>query len=346
MAWINKYWFARAGTPRALFVNPKNEKGERPLSKFRDIFRSRPKYVKVKSHPAEPTAAKDSQEDSMKREVPNGLWVKCGGCGAALYQKDLANNLYVCEKCGYHHKVSARERMRQVVDDPDAFVEFDADLRPANPLNFPDYENKVAADFQKTGLRDAIFTGKATVGGFPVVLIFMDFFFRGGSMGSIVGEKVARAFERAGEERLPVISFSASGGARMQEGIFSLMQMQKTAAAVDAHNRRGLLFISVLTDPTTAGVFGSFASLGDINIAEPGATVGFAGPRVIEETIRRPIPPNLQKAETVFEHGFIDLIVPRAEMRETLIRLLRLHAPGTVQAWLQRRAQAAGVPTP
>lgn len=303
------------------------ERGVSVLSKFREIFRARSKYVKVKTTTDSSEPAAGVQEDAAKPEIPDGAWTKCQGCGATLYQKELANNLYVCEKCGYHHKISARERIRQIVDNVDEFIELDSNLVPANPLNFPDYEQKMASDYEKTGLRDAVLSGVGTIGNYPAVIVAMDFFFRGGSMGSIVGEKVARAFEYAGKERLPVITFSASGGARMQEGIFSLMQMQKTAAAVDAHNKRGLLFVSVLTDPTTAGVFGSFASLGDINIAEPGATVGFAGPRVIEETIRRPIPSNLQKAETVFEHGFIDLIVPRSEMRNTLIRILRFHAP-------------------
>jgi len=296
------------------------------LSKFREIFRARSRYVKVKTT-AESPEASEVQEGASKPEVPDGVWTKCQGCGATLYQKELAHNLYVCDKCQYHHKVNARERIRQVVDDADEFIELDSDLHPANPLNFPGYEEKMAGDFEKTGLRDAILSGVGTIGDVPAVIVAMDFFFRGGSMGSIVGEKIVRAFECAGEEGLPVITFAASGGARMQEGIFSLMQMQKTVAAVEAHNQRGLLYVSVLTDPTTAGVFGSFASLGDINVAEPGATVGFAGPRVIEETIRRPIPSNLQKAETVFEHGFIDLITPRSEMRNTLIRLLRFHTP-------------------
>lgn len=287
------------------------------LSKFRDIFRGRPKYVTVRSQTAE--------DKRTKRELPDGLWTKCEGCGTPLYHKDFVRNLYVCDKCGFHHRVGARERIRQIVDNPGEFVEFDANLKPANPLGFPDYEAKVASDFAKTGLLDAIVTGQGTVGGYPVVLIAMDFFFRGGSMGSVVGEKVVRAFERATENRLPVIAFPASGGARMQEGIFSLMQMQKTAAVVDVHSKQGLLFISVLTNPTLAGVYGSFASLGDLNIAEPGATVGFAGPTVIEETIRRPIPPDLQSAETVFEHGFIDMVVPRPQLKSTLVKLLRVH---------------------
>lgn len=289
------------------------------MSKFRDIFRGRPKYVTVRSQ---------SEEDQgAKRELPDGLWAKCEGCGSPIYHKDLAKNLFVCEKCGFHHKVGASERIAQIVDDMDAFEEFDVELWPANPLGFPEYEKKAEADRQKTGLSDAIMTGKGTVGGYPAVLIAMDFFFRGGSMGSVVGEKVTRAFERATKERLPVIAFPASGGARMQEGIFSLMQMQKTASAVEMHSRAGLLYVTVLTDPTLAGVYGSFAALGDINIAEPGATVGFAGPSVITETIRRPIPPDLQSAETVFQNGFIDRIVPRPELKTVLTQLLRYHAP-------------------
>lgn len=287
------------------------------LSKFREIFRGRPKYVTVRSQ--------SENDQGSKRELPDGLWAKCEGCGSPIYHKDLEKNLYVCEKCGFHHKVGARERIGQVVDDIDGFEEFDANLKPANPLDFPDYESKLESDHNKTGLRDAIVTGKGVVGGYPAVLIAMDFFFRGGSMGSIVGEKVTRAFERAIEERLPVIAFPASGGARMQEGIFSLMQMQKTASVVEMHSRAGLLYIAVLTNPTLAGVYGSFAALGDINIAEPRATVGFAGPTVIEETIRRPIPPDLQSAETVFEHGFIDLVTPRPQLKGVLAQILRYH---------------------
>lgn len=291
--------------------------GDLSLSKFREIFRARPKYVTVRSQ--------SETEQGQKREVPDGLWTKCEGCGSPLYHKDLARNLYVCPRCGFHHKIGARERIAQVVDDVAAFEEFDAHLCPADPLEFPHYHEKLEEDRRRTGLNDAVVTGKGSVGGYPAVIIAFDFFFRGGSMGSVVGEKVTRAFERATALRLPVIAFPASGGARMQEGIFSLMQMQKTASAVDRHSRAGLLYISVLTDPTLAGVYGSFAALGDINIAEPKATVGFAGPSVIQETIRRPVPPDLQSAETVFEHGFIDMIVPRPELKGVLVRLLRYH---------------------
>lgn len=295
------------------------ERGGRALSKFRDIFRGRAKYVTVRS-----PVVKDAR---TKKDVPDPLWTKCNGCGTPLYHKDLEKDLFVCAKCGFHHRVGAFERIRQVADDMDDFVEFDDNLRSTDPLNFPHYEEKLQSDFEKTGLFDAIVTGKGYVGGRHAVLIAMDFSFRGGSMGSVVGEKVVRAFERASEKNLPVIAFSASGGARMQEGILSLIQMQKTAAAVEHHNRKGLLYISVFTNPTLAGVFGSYAALGDIHLAEPGATVGFAGPTVIEEAIRRPIPADLQSAETVFEHGFIDKVVPRQELKNALVQLLRLHNP-------------------
>jgi acetyl-CoA carboxylase carboxyl transferase subunit beta len=288
------------------------------MSKFREIFRGKPKYVTVKS---------GVERETQKKEASDAYWIKCTGkdCGTPLYQKQLAKNLYVCEKCGQHHRVSAEERIAQIVDDVDHFVRYDQNLAPGNPLGFPDYEDKLKQDYEKTGLRDAIITGEGLVGGYPVVLIVMEFAFRSGSMGSVVGEKITRAFERATEQKRPVIAFSASGGARMQEGIFSLIQMQKTAMAVSHHSKAGQLFISVLTDPTLAGVFGSFASLGDVIIAEPGATIGFAGLRVIEEAIRRPVPTGLQQAETVYNNGFIDMIVPRTQMKNLLVKLLRLH---------------------
>src|SRR5690606_4747196 len=241
--------------------------------------------------------------------------------------------LYVCDKCGYHFRIGARVRIAQLVDDVDAFVELDKDLVSTNPLNFPDYPEKLKATSEKTGLRDAVITGVGRIQGVETVLAVMDFYFMGGSMGSVVGERVTRAFERAGELGLPIVTVAASGGARMQEGILSLMQMEKTCAAVEKFSRKGLLFISVLADPTTAGGFGSFASLGDINIAEPGATIGFAGQRVIEETIRKPVPPSLQKAETVFNNGFIDMIVPRSELKREIGRLLLWHtAKGPIKS--------------
>ncbi len=286
------------------------------MAKFRGIFRGKSRYVTVRP---------EAEGAGEKREVPDGLWTKCGQCRAMLYNKDLERNAYVCDKCGYHFRIGAAERLQILLDDPEAFEEFDAELAATDPLGFPLYTEKLARDMAKTGQRDAVITGIGSIGGVRTVLAVMDFQFMGGSMGSVVGEKVARAFERAAAESLPIVTFSASGGARMQEGILSLMQMEKTAAAVELYSRRGLLFISVLTDPSTAGVFGSFASLGDIILAEPGATVGFAGQRVIEETIRKAVPPSLQKAETVFANGFIDRIVPRTELKETLGKLLLWH---------------------
>ena len=300
------------------------------MSKFREIFRGKARYVKVR-------AEKEAPEP--KREVPDGLWTKCDQCREMLFNKDLERNLYVCVKCGHHFRISGRVRLAQLVDDLSAFEEFDASLRASDPLNFPQYKEKLARDREKTGNLDAIITGAGPVGGIRTVLIVMDFTFMGGSMGSVVGERVTRAFERATELRLPVVAVSASGGARMQEGILSLMQMQKTVAAVEKFSRTGLLYISVLTDSTTAGVFGSFASLGDINLAEPGATIGFAGQRVIEETIRKAIPPNLQKAETVYANGFIDRIVPRPELKGEIVKLLTWHGH-------RREASGAGETSP
>jgi len=288
------------------------------LSKIRNIFRGKQKYVTVK-----PTA-RDVPAQSQ-RDTADGYWAKCPQCKALIFRKDLERACHVCEKCSYHFPISAQERLRQLVDSMESFVEFDADLAPGNPLNFPEYEAKKERDGKRTNQRDAVVTGKATIKGHPVVIAVMEFGFIGGSMGAVVGEKITRAFERATAEGLPVITCSSSGGARMQEGIISLMQMQKTAAAVETHSRAGLLYISVLINPTTAGVYGSFASQGDIVIAEPGATVGFAGRPVIEAAVGKRVPPELQKAETVFQNGFIDMIVPRQQLKATIDQLLSLH---------------------
>jgi len=292
------------------------------MAKFRGIFRGKSKYVTVRAE----SEGEPSKAQPQPKEVPDGLWTKCPQCGEMLYNKDLERNLHVCSKCGHHFRINARTRLSQLVDDLGSFVEFDADLVTSNPLDFPSYVEKLKAAAEKTGLRDAVITGIGRIGGVETVLVVMDFYFMGGSMGSVVGERVTRAFERAIELKLPVVAVSASGGARMQEGIISLMQMEKTCAAVERHGREGLLYISILSDPCLAGVFGSFASLGDINIAEPGATVGFAGQRVIEEAIRRALPPALQKSETVYANGFIDMIVPRNELKATVAKLLLWHA--------------------
>ena len=292
---------------------------------LKDLFRGKPRYVTVKPPPGSAPAA----GAAARREPPDGLWTKCGGCGSILYTKELVRCCRVCPRCGYHFRIGALERLSQVLDDPAALEPFDTDLVSLNPLDFPSYEEKVARSRQATGLDEAIITGRAAIGEHPVVVGAIDFGFMGGSMGSVVGERITRAFERASELGLPVIIFSAGGGgARMQEGIFSLMQMAKTAQAVARHSRRGLLYISVLTDPTMGGIYASFASLADIILAEPGALIGFAGPRVVEETIRQKLPPGFQTAEFALQHGMVDMVVDRRQLRPTLVRLLGLHTPG------------------
>ncbi|HXE72786.1 MAG TPA: acetyl-CoA carboxylase, carboxyltransferase subunit beta [Candidatus Nitrosotenuis sp.] len=266
-----------------------------------------------------------TQERSPERSsVPADLWVKCSGCGTAVYRKTFEEGLKVCQKCGFHHKLTARERL-DLLADPDSFQEWDAGLRSTDPLGFgPEYLSKLEQDRSSTGLADAVLTGRATLSGLPLALGIMDFHFRGGSMGSVVGERITRLLERARQERLPAVVCTASGGARMQEGMLSLMQMARTSAAVNRLKQARLPYIVVMTDPTTAGVAASFAALGDVILAEPGAIVGFAGRRVIEKTIRQKLPPRFQTAEFNQEHGFIDRVVPRRELRATLAQLLSL----------------------
>jgi acetyl-CoA carboxylase carboxyl transferase subunit beta len=254
--------------------------------------------------------------------IPEGLWQKCPQCAVLLYQKDLERDLKVCRRCGHHLRLSARERVEFTADEG-SFVEMDANLRPANPLGFPEYEEKLARDEAKTELPDAYIWGECKVDGVPVAMGAADPGFLMGSMGCVVGEKVARTMEHAAGKKMPVIVFSASGGARMQEGILSLMQMAKTAAAAERLNAASRPYISVLTDPTTAGVLASFASLGDLIIAEPGALIGFAGRRVIEQGLKVRVDPKSQTAEFHLEHGLIDMIVPRREMRSTLAWFLK-----------------------
>lgn len=276
-----------------------------------DFFRKQ-KYVTVK-----PTTG--------KVDIPEGLWVKCTRCNEILYTKELDKNLKVCHKCNFHFRVGARERVAMTLDQG-SFREYDANLESANPLDFPGYHEKIASAQEATGLKEAVLTGEGTINGYPVVLAVMDPNFIMGSMGSVVGEKITRAIEAAIEKRYPLIIFSASGGARMQEGILSLMQMAKTSAALAKLDQAGVLYISVFTDPTTGGVTASFASLGDIILAEPGALIGFTGPRVIEQTIKQKLPEGFQRAEFMRQHGFVDLIVARNNMKETLANILALHA--------------------
>jgi acetyl-CoA carboxylase carboxyl transferase subunit beta len=282
---------------------------------FSDLFRTKPRYVTVK--PPRPA-------EKPPREIPDGLWLKCENCEALLYKKEIERNLRVCPKCGYHYKVSARERIEQLVD-PDSFVEFAGALTSGDPIDFPNYPAKLSAAQAKTGLPEGVLTGEARLDGYPLVLAAMDFGFIGGSMGSVVGEKVTLAIERATESRRPLVIVATSGGARMQEGILSLMQMAKTAAALSRLAEARVPYVAVLADPCTAGVMASFASLGDVIMAEPGAVVAFAGPRVIAQTVREKMPPGSHRAEFVLEHGFVDLIVDRRELRRTLSQLLALH---------------------
>jgi acetyl-CoA carboxylase carboxyl transferase subunit beta len=253
--------------------------------------------------------------------VPDGVASKCAGCDEIVFVRELERNLEVCPKCGHHHRLGVFERLAATIDEG-SFVEIDADLVSTDPLGFPGYADKLGKARDASGLNEAIVTGMATIEGRAVVVGVADFRFMGGSMGSVVGEKIARAFERAIEKRVPIVIFSASGGARMQEGLVALMQMAKTSAAARRAAAERVPFISVLTDPTTGGVFASYASLGDIILAEPGATVGFAGRRVGQQDMDGRLPANFQSSEFQSEHGFVDRVVPRKDMRATLAFLI------------------------
>lgn len=249
---------------------------------------------------------------------------KCPRCQQSVPESQFQEQGKVCPNCNYHARLTAAERLR-ITADKNSFVEYDAGMHSADPLHFPDYAQKIERSKTQTGMRDAVITGECTIKGSRTVLIIMDSHFMMASMGSVVGEKITRAFETATEKGLPVVAFTASGGARMQEGILSLMQMAKTSGAVARHSEAGLLYLTVMTDPTTGGVTASFASLGDIILAEPKVLIGFAGRRVIEGTIRQRLPDNFQLAEFVQEKGFVDMIVERRTMRSTLSHLLKLH---------------------
>ena len=261
---------------------------------------------------------------SERPEVPEGLLKKCNKCGAAILTEEVKSAGYICPKCQGYFRVHAYERIRMTVDE-DSFEEWEKDMEFVNPLEFRGYEEKVKSLKEKTGLSEAVVTGKASIEGNPAVIAVCDGRFLMASMGQVVGEKITRAVERATKEQLPVIIFACSGGARMQEGIVSLMQMAKTAAALKRHSDAGLLYVSVLTDPTTGGVTASFAMLGDVILAEPKALIGFAGPRVIEQTIGERLPKGFQRSEFLLEHGFIDRIVERKEMRTVLGNILQMH---------------------
>ena len=263
-------------------------------------------------------------KSSSSPEIPEGLWKKCNACKAAIMTEDVKSGYYICPKCGHYFRIGAMERINMITD-VHTFEEWDEQMEIENPLHYPKYEEKLQLLRQKTGLQEAVVTGSAKIDGQDVVLAVCDGRFMMASMGKVVGEKITRAIERATEKKLPIIMVVCSGGARMQEGIHSLMQMSKTSAALKRHHDAGQLYVSVLTDPTTGGVTASFAMLGDIILAEPNALIGFAGPRVIEQTIGQKLPEGFQRAEFLLEHGFIDKIVERKELKNTLSKILQLH---------------------
>jgi len=267
---------------------------------------------------------KGQQKIEKKVKIPEGLWVKCENCKEIVYKKEIDKNLRVCPKCNYHFRISARERLKLMADEG-SFVETSPNITPADPLAFRDsvpYKDRIRDNQKRSGLREAVITGEALINGNPMVVAIMDFSFLGGSMGSAVGEKIVRAAEAALEKKIPFITVASSGGARMQEGIFSLMQMAKVSAAVGKLKENGILYISILSDPTFGGVTASFATLGDIIIAEPRSLIGFAGPRVIEQTIKQQLPENFQRAEFLLEHGMIDMVVSRKDMKEILGKII------------------------
>lgn len=262
-----------------------------------------------------------------KQDIPEGIMSKCPGCKKAMYTKELLKNQKVCFHCGYHYPMSSFERIESLFD-PDSFTEYDQELLSVNPLGFPDYIEKLEKDRQKAKINEAVVTGVGKINGYEVSTAIMDSNFRMGSMGSVVGEKITRAIERAAELKIPFIIFTASGGARMQEGVLSLMQMAKTSAALKMLSDQGGLIIAIMTHPTTGGVSASFASLGDINLAEPGALIGFAGRRIIEQTIREELPEDFQTAEFLLKHGQLDAVIDRTELKDSLTKILKIHTPG------------------
>jgi acetyl-CoA carboxylase carboxyl transferase subunit beta len=264
---------------------------------------------------------------TKKRDIPEGLWTKCPACGTMIFDKELDENLKVCSKCQYHFPIGSRERIHSLVETC-SFEEMDPEMNSLDPLKFAGYKGKLERDRKATLLKDAVVTGICKMGPHRAALGVMDFGFMGGSMGSVVGEKLTRLIERATEGGWPLIIISTSGGARMQEGVFSLMQMAKTSAALAYHAQHRLPYISVLTNNSYGGVMASYAALGDLNLAEPAAMIGFAGPRVIKDTTHADLPPGFQTAEFLLEHGLIDAIVPRKEMKEQLVRFVDYFASG------------------
>lgn len=283
-----------------------------------DLF----KVVRARFNEDEEKEQQPEKQDDIN--IPKDLLFKCPRCGTVAYMEDFEKNRKVCAACNYHARLRWQERLHMTADSG-SFTEFDAEMTGKNPIDFPDYEKKIKAMQQQCSTKEAIVTGECLIHGYRCVIGIMDSHFMMASMGSVVGEKITRAFEYATEHKLPVILFTASGGARMQEGIVSLMQMAKTSGAIARHNQAGQLYVTVLADPTTGGVTASFASLGDIIVAEPKVLIGFAGRRVIQDTIKQQLPDDFQTAEFLLENGFVDMIVERTMMRRTLARIMKLH---------------------
>ncbi|MDA8175110.1 MAG: acetyl-CoA carboxylase, carboxyltransferase subunit beta [Nitrospiraceae bacterium] len=272
---------------------------------------------------------KKEKESLKKVKIPEGSWVKCDGCKEIIYRREMERNLKVCPKCNYHFRIDARERIRLLFDQG-SFIEYDEAITSGDPLDFRDsvpYADRLKTNAAKTGMLEAAVSGTATVEGTSVSAVIMDFSFMGGSMGSAVGEKIMRAAERALEQKIALITVSSSGGARMQEGLFSLMQMARVSAAIGRLKQEAIPYISILADPTFGGVTASFAMLGDVIIAEPRSLIGFAGPRVIEQTIKQQLPDNFQRAEFLLEHGLIDMVVHRKEIKPVIKKILLHLAP-------------------
>ncbi|WP_066063540.1 acetyl-CoA carboxylase, carboxyltransferase subunit beta [Neobacillus soli] len=290
---------------------------------LKDLFtKNQPKKRKYATIPTE----------TAKNDVPEGIMTKCPSCKKIMYTKELVKNLKVCLHCGHHFSMNSKERIESFIDEG-SFQEFNENMVSENPLNFPEYLEKLEKDRQKSKLNEAVVTGTGTVNGHSIVLAIMDSTFRMGSMGSVVGEKITQAVEKADELSVPFIIFTASGGARMQEGALSLMQMAKTSVALKRFSNNGGLFISIMTHPTTGGVSASFASLGDFNFAEPGALIAFAGRRVIEQSIREELPEDFQTAEFLLKHGQLDAIIPRLDLIGKITTILEIHQPVGEQIW-------------
>lgn len=270
--------------------------------------------------------------EAAKQDVPEGIMTKCPNCKKIMYTKEVMKNLKVCIHCGYHHSMNSKERLESFLD-LNSFEELNAGMISENPLNFPDYLEKIEKDRKKTNINEAVVTGIGKVDGQKIVIAVMDSTFRMGSMGSVVGEKITLAIEKADELSVPFIIFTASGGARMQEGVLSLMQMAKTSVALKRFSDNGGLIISIMTHPTTGGVSASFASLGDYNLAEPGALIGFAGRRIIEQTIREELPEDFQTAEFLLKHGQLDAVISRLELKDKISSLLSMHKQGGDLEW-------------